>query len=132
MTKKQLVIDTKNTIWHRTHIEISAETEQELQEKINNFNFNDYESYEEIDTEYLYDTVEELPLSENQYNSTIELVGYTNKGYITLKDNLQDIDKEDVKMFSINDIKDIWSECYKEDIFVDYLGFYEELLKRIG
>ena len=44
MTKKQLVIDTKNTIWHRTHIEISAETEQELQEKINNFN----ESCEEI------------------------------------------------------------------------------------
>jgi hypothetical protein len=70
--------------------------------------------------------------SENQYNSTIELVEYTDKGYITLKDNLEYIDKEDVKMFSINDISDIWNSVYDEHFIEQYEGFYKELLKNIG
>ena len=34
MVTKELKIDTKNTIWIRTHIEISADTEEQLQEEM--------------------------------------------------------------------------------------------------
>ena len=131
MITRKLCIDTKNTIWHRSHILLEGENEQEIQEQINNFNFEDYD-YNEIESEYLYDTVEDLPLSENQYNSTQELVEYTDKGMKTLKDNLQDIDKENVKMFSINDISDIWNSVYDEHFIEQYEDFYKELLKNVG
>lgn len=128
MIEKEIYLDTKNTIWHRATILVSGETEQEIEEKVNNFPDMDYD---EVDTEYLYDTIEELPLSENQYNSTIELVKYTDKGHVTIKDNLKDIDPEDVKMFSVNDLQNIWFNCYTESLEKDYNGFYQKLIELV-
>lgn len=128
MIEKQIYLDTKNTIWHRATILVSGDTEQEIEEKINNF--PDME-YDEVDTEYLYDTIEELPLSENQYNPTIELVKYTDKGHVTIKDNLNDIKPKDVKMFSLQDIQDAWYDCYGEYLNEEYSGFYNNLKLKI-
>ena len=129
MITRTLAIDRKNTIWHRSHIVIEGETEQELQKQIDNFTFSEFFSnYEEVESEYLFDTVEDLYLDENQYNPTIELVEDTDKGYTTWKDNLSSIKKEDVKMFSINDISKLWQSLYKEDLKAD---FYGKLLEKI-
>lgn len=132
MITRTLAIDTKNTIWHRSHIIIEGETEQELQKQIDNFNFDNYDDYDEIYSEYIFDTVEDLYLDENQYNPTIELVEYTDKGYTTLKDNLSSIKKEDVKMFSINDISKLWNACYDEHFIEQNKDFYKILLNEIG
>ena len=130
MITRTLAIDTKNTIWYRSHIVIEGETEQEIQEEIDNFSFDNYD-YDETYSEYIFDSVEDLPLTENQYNSTIELVEYTDKGYTTLKDNLSSIKKEDVKMFSINDISKLWNACYDEHFIEQYENFYKILLNEI-
>jgi len=133
MIKKRFDIDSKNTVWIRTCIEMTAKTEEEMQIKIDNFDFTDNTSYTELNNEYLIDTCEDLLLEENQYNPTMELFKYPDgeEDYKKVKDNLNDISKEDVKMFSINDISDIWNSVYDEHFIEQYEDFYKELLKNI-
>jgi hypothetical protein len=131
MIKKRFDIDSKNTMWIRTYIEITAETEEEMQIKVDNFDFTDSTSYTELYNEHLSETCEDVGLEENQYNPTMELFEYGEEGYKVVKNNLQNINKEDVKMFSINDIKGLWFACYSENLDIDYMGFYDELLKRV-
>lgn len=133
MIKKRFYIDTKNTIWTRTYIQVTAETEQEMQQKIDNFDFNDTTSYIELNCEHLIDTCEDLPLEENQYNPTMELFKYPDEDedYQKVKDNLKDIDKKDVKMFSINDISNLWNACYDEHFIEQNEDFYKTLLNEI-
>lgn len=66
---KTLIVDTKNTIWHRAYYKVEeGTTPQELVELIENHDIEaDY-------TEYLYETVEDLPLEDNHGNPTIEIL----------------------------------------------------------
>ena len=137
MIEKYYYLDRKYTMWERQHLVLKRETQEEIDTYIENielsdinFNLGGIEGFDEIDVVSLYETMEVLPLAENGYQPTLELLD--RDSYETIKDNLQDINKEDVKMFSINDISDIWNSVYDEHFIEQYEGFYKELLKNIG
>ena len=66
--------DEKNTIWVRHQFSIEAESYEEALEKIKQVESNPAESYEdEIDTEYLYETLESIDPEENEGNATCEI-----------------------------------------------------------
>jgi hypothetical protein len=66
--------DEKNTIWVRHQFSIEAESYEEALEKIKQVESNPAESYEdEMDTEYLYETLEEMTPEENDNQATCEI-----------------------------------------------------------
>ena len=79
--------DEKQTIWVRTRFDIQAESYEQALEKIKQVESNPAESYEdEMETEYLYETLESINPEENEGNATCEIHSedtdeliYTNK-----------------------------------------------------
>jgi hypothetical protein len=66
--------DEKNTIWVRHQFSIEAESYEEALEKIKQVESNPAESYEdEMDAEYLYETLEEMTPEENDNQATFEI-----------------------------------------------------------
>jgi len=66
--------DEKNTIWVRHQFSIEAESYEQALEKIKEVEGNPAESYEdEIDTEYLYETIESMDPEENDNQATCEI-----------------------------------------------------------
>lgn len=135
MIEKRYYLDRKYTVWERQHLVLKKETEEELNEYIKNVDLSSINFYlakegqfDEVDVETLYDTMVYLPLVENGYQPTIELL---NQKRNIVKDNLNDIEPEEVKMFSINDISKLWNACYDEHFIEQYEDFYKILLKEI-
>jgi hypothetical protein len=61
--------DEKQTIWIRTRFDIQAESYEQALEKI-----KQVESYEdEMETEYLYETLESMDPEENKGEATLEI-----------------------------------------------------------
>ncbi len=66
--------DEKNTIWVRHQFSIEAESYEQALEKIKEVEGNPAESYEdEMNTEYLYETLESIDPEENEGNATCEI-----------------------------------------------------------
>ena len=66
--------DEKQTIWVRTRFDIQAESYEEALEKIKQVESNPTESYEdEMDAEYLYETLESMDPEENDNQATCEI-----------------------------------------------------------
>ena len=66
--------DEKNTIWVRHQFSIEAESYEQALEKIKEVEGNPAESYEdEMNTEYLYETLESMDPEENEGNATCEI-----------------------------------------------------------
>jgi hypothetical protein len=67
--------DKKNTIWTRSEFKIEAETYEQALEKIKEVEKGDYSVIydDEMDTEYLYETLEEMTPEENKGEATIEI-----------------------------------------------------------
>jgi hypothetical protein len=67
--------DEKHTIWTRIEFTIKAETYEQALEKIKAVEKDDYSVIydDEMDTEYLYETLEEMTPEENKGNATIEI-----------------------------------------------------------
>jgi hypothetical protein len=66
--------DEKNTIWTRFEFSIEAESYEEALEKIKQVESNPAESYEdEMDAEYLYETLESMDPEENDNQATCEI-----------------------------------------------------------
>jgi hypothetical protein len=66
--------DEKNTIWVRHQFSIEAESYEEALEKIKQVESNPAGSYEdEMETEYLYETLESIDPEENEGNATCEI-----------------------------------------------------------
>lgn len=66
--------DEKNTIWVRHQFSIEAESYEEALEKIKQVESNPAGSYEdEMETEYLYETLESIDPEENKGEATIEI-----------------------------------------------------------
>lgn len=73
MEQFEFAIDTKVTVWTRTKFSIEAESEEEAIEKAKEiFDGIDDPPYTEHET--LYETEEEVPVEENEGQSTKELV----------------------------------------------------------
>ena len=136
MIEKYYYLDRKYTIWERQHLVLKKETQEEIDTYIKNidlssinFHLAEEGQFDEIDVESLYETMETLPLRDNGYQPTLELLD--RDSHETIKDNLKDIDKKDVKMFSIRDISNLWKLLYGEDLLENYTGFYGNLLNVI-
>ena len=67
--------DEKHTIWTRIEFTIKAETYEQALEKIKAVEKDDYSVIydDEMDTEYLYETLEEMTPEENKGEATIEI-----------------------------------------------------------
>jgi hypothetical protein len=66
--------DEKQTIWVRTRFDIQAESYEQALEKIKQVESSPAESYEdEMETEYLYETLESIDPEENEGNATCEI-----------------------------------------------------------
>mgnify|MGYP003404522532 CR=1 FL=1 len=133
MVEKTYYLDRKFTVWERQHLVVERETQEEIDEYVENvdlssinFHLGEDDQFDEVNVETLYDTMEYLPLAENGYQPVLELI---DENMNTIKDNLNDIEPEDVKMFSINDIKSIWFNCYNENLDSDYMGIYNKLIE---
>lgn len=68
--------DRKITCWERDKYAIEAETEKEALEKLQQMieNEEDYEEPEFIESEILFDTIEEMCPEENNNQSTVEIL----------------------------------------------------------
>lgn len=89
--EKQYYLDSKVTIWTRSHFSVEGETEEECNRKMieyvqKNGNEITNESYEGengvtfYENEMLYDTEYFLPTEENDGQSTIEVIDVSSKG----------------------------------------------------
>lgn len=89
--EKRYYLDSKVTIWTRSHFTIEGETEEECNQKMidyvkENGNQITNESYEGengitfYENEVLYETEEFLPVEENGGSSTIEIIDVTTSG----------------------------------------------------
>jgi hypothetical protein len=67
--------DEKHTIWTRIEFTIKAETYEQALEKIKAVEKDDYSVIydDEMDTEYLYETLEEMTPEENKGEATLEI-----------------------------------------------------------
>lgn len=67
--------DEKHTIWTRIEFTIKAETYEQALEKIKAVEKDDYSVIydDEMDTEYLYETLEEMTPEENKGKATLEI-----------------------------------------------------------
>jgi hypothetical protein len=67
--------DEKHTIWTRIEFTIKAETYEQALEKIKEVEKGDYSVIydDEMDTEYLYETLEEMTPEENKGEATLEI-----------------------------------------------------------
>jgi hypothetical protein len=67
--------DEKHTIWTRIEFTIKAETYEQALEKIKEVEKGDYSVIydDEMDTEYLYETLEEMTPEENDNQATFEI-----------------------------------------------------------
>lgn len=73
MKSYNLFIDTKYTLWTRTHVTIEANSLEEAVERCREGNYDDSWS------EDLYDTAEEMTPEENRGRATIEIYEYGNQ-----------------------------------------------------
>jgi hypothetical protein len=82
-------VDQKVTMWHRTSVDVEAESLEEAKEKMKVFAKKEHEysdvaeileeesipvNYDFLTTEYLYDTAEGMTIEENNNAPTIEVV----------------------------------------------------------
>lgn len=81
MAKFKFYVDKKQTIWQREHHEIEANSVEELKAKLEEITSrcgNDPDAFEDElnsfdEQEMLFDTIEELPVEENDGFATIEV-----------------------------------------------------------
>lgn len=73
-------MDQKHTVWLRTWFSVDAKSQEEANEKVRQMFDNDQI---EGDTEYLYETLEEMSLEENDDMSTVEI--YTERVDLVLQ-----------------------------------------------
>lgn len=73
-------MDQKHTVWLRTWFSVDAKSQEEANEKVREMYDNDEI---EGDTEYLYETLEEMSLEENDDMSTVEI--YTERVDLVLQ-----------------------------------------------
>lgn len=73
MAKYSFYIDTKVTVWERSHRSIEANSEEEAKEIAKSI-FKDDWGQNEIESETLYDTQESMSVEENNGYSTVELI----------------------------------------------------------
>lgn len=73
MKSYNLFIDTKHTLWTRTHVTIEANSLEEAVERCREGNYDDSWS------EDLYDTAKEMTPEENRGRATIEIYEYGNQ-----------------------------------------------------
>lgn len=66
----EFYMDQKHTVWLRTWFSVQARSQEEANEKVRQMFDNDQI---EGDTEYLYETLEEMSLEENDDMSTVEI-----------------------------------------------------------
>ena len=81
MTRYKFSQDRKHTIWTRTHFTIDAPTQAEAIAKAATLVGQDVEDAEAEDerisieeSETLYDTMDEIPVEDNDGNSTIDII----------------------------------------------------------
>jgi len=92
MKKYSFYIDTKVTVWERSHRTIEAESEEEAMKMAKDI-FKDDGGQNELEVETLYDTQESMSVSENGGFATCELIwpsdmGIGKSGIITGSDNV--------------------------------------------
>jgi hypothetical protein len=66
----EFYMDQKHTVWLRTWFSVQARSQEEANEKVRQMYDNDEI---EGDTEYLYETLEEMSLEDNDDMSTVEI-----------------------------------------------------------
>lgn len=135
MIEKYYYLDRKYTIWERQHLVLKKETQEEIDKYIENVHLNEINYYlgkegyfDEIDTELLYDSMEELPLEKNEGCCTLTLL---DEDYNAVTSNFNKLHRKYLKSFSVSDIEFIWKQLYGENLSEDYAGFFDELLKRV-
>jgi hypothetical protein len=73
MKEFNFYIDEKVTIWNRLKFHIEAKTLDEAKEKAKYMIIKDREEIDHYDSMFLYDTLEELEVKDNDDNATLEL-----------------------------------------------------------
>jgi len=73
MVTKKYMLDEKQTIWFRSHHKIEAETEEECDRLMIEMVEKGNVDYNNSETEYLYDTVEDMSVMDNDGQATKEL-----------------------------------------------------------
>jgi hypothetical protein len=79
MKKYSFYIDTKVTVWERSHRTIEAESEEDAMKMAKDI-FKDDWGQSELEVETLYDTQESMSVNDNGGFATSELIWPTNTG----------------------------------------------------
>ena len=120
-------IHTKNTHWDS--FILNSDDIQEINKIIKLFDDNVYtvNDIENLNGNYddlaIFETMEYLPVEENQGNSTIEIIDNSNGNVLWNNIGL----RENVEMFSIKKLKSIWFDLYGEDMETMYPKFINKL-----
>ena len=87
MKKYNVVLDTKLTIWHRTTATVEANSLEEAQKKLAEYHDGSSDlDPNEVETEYLYGTVEPLSVVENYAAANIDILMPDYENVLTSED----------------------------------------------
>ena len=110
MKKYKFYQDKKVSVWERSFFSVEAESYDQALGKVENLKLEDINEFDIDSSEILFDTMEELEPSENNFAPTIELFNGEDKkiGDNTMSDDAQ---KFDVLVQKMADARSVFISC---------------------